>query len=90
MRSQAAVARHIGVTAPELSDVMRGRLSRFSQERLESYLITLGMDIRIVVTPAAPMSNMDEHQHRVSPGTNRAHAPRRGRLRVEVAESLGV
>jgi hypothetical protein len=34
-----------------MSDLARGKLARFSQERLERFLNALGMDVRIQVEP---------------------------------------
>jgi len=34
-----------------VSDLVRGKLARFSQERLERLLIALDMDVRIQVAP---------------------------------------
>ncbi|MBM3908718.1 MAG: XRE family transcriptional regulator [Gemmatimonadetes bacterium] len=45
----AAIALHIAES--EMSDLMNGKLRRFSRERLERYLFLLGMEIRIQVLP---------------------------------------
>lgn len=39
----------LGIPQPDVSDLMRGRLARFSMERLERFLNALNMDIRIQV-----------------------------------------
>jgi predicted XRE-type DNA-binding protein len=52
-RTQGFVARAIGIAAPDLSDLMRGKLTRFSRERLEMLLVKLGMTVHVVVAPAA-------------------------------------
>lgn len=49
--SQADAAGILGITQPDVSDLVRGRLARFSMERLERFLLALGMDIRIQVGP---------------------------------------
>ena len=48
---QKRAASEIGIAESEMSDIMNGKLRRFSRERLEHYLTTLGMDIRIQVSP---------------------------------------
>lgn len=47
--TRQAAATLLGLTPPEVSDLMRGRLARFSMERLARCLNRLGMDIRIQV-----------------------------------------
>jgi predicted XRE-type DNA-binding protein len=49
--TQARAARELAITAPDMSDLMRGKLARFSQERLEQFLTRLGMEVRILVGP---------------------------------------
>lgn len=49
--SQADAAGLLGITQPDVSDLVRGRLARFSMERLERFLLALGMDIRIQIAP---------------------------------------
>jgi predicted XRE-type DNA-binding protein len=49
--SQTDAADLLGITQPDVSDLVRGRLARFSIERLERFLLALGMDIRIQVGP---------------------------------------
>lgn len=49
--TQAQAARLLGTTQPAVSDLMRGKLSLFSFERLMSFLNALGHDVEIVVTP---------------------------------------
>ena len=48
-QSQAAVI--LGVTQPDVSDLVRGRLGRFGIERLQRFLTLLGMDVEVRVTP---------------------------------------
>lgn len=50
-RTQGLVARALGIAAPDLSDLMRGKLTRFSRERLELLLVKLGMTVHIVICP---------------------------------------
>ncbi|GEM_PF-866067 len=54
-QSQAAVV--LGIAQPDVSDLTRGRLGRFSMDRLERFLNALDMDVRIQVAPKRPASN---------------------------------
>jgi hypothetical protein len=38
-----------GIDQPKVSELMRGRLTRFSTERLMAFLVRLGRDVEIVV-----------------------------------------
>jgi predicted XRE-type DNA-binding protein len=49
--TQARAAKAVGIAAPDMSDLMRGKLARFSQERLARFLNALDMDVRIRVGP---------------------------------------
>ena len=49
--TQRQAADVLGIAAPDVSDLMRGKLARFSQERLERFLNSLGMDVRIQIGP---------------------------------------
>ena len=49
--TQAAAARILGVSQPDVSDLVRGRLAGFSVERLSRLLTVLGQDVRILVQP---------------------------------------
>jgi predicted XRE-type DNA-binding protein len=49
--TQTEAAGILGATQPDVSDLVRGKLSRFSRERLEHYLNELDMQIRIQVGP---------------------------------------
>lgn len=59
--SQQKAAEIIGMTQPELSNVLRGRFRGVSQERLLNALRALGHPIRIVIGarsgPATPKGN---------------------------------
>ncbi len=50
---QTAAARLLGVDQPKVSELMRGRLTRFSTERLMTFLTRLGRDVEIVVREAS-------------------------------------
>jgi predicted XRE-type DNA-binding protein len=49
--TQAEAADLLGVKQPDISDLIRGKLARFSMERLERFLNALDMEIRIQVGP---------------------------------------
>jgi predicted XRE-type DNA-binding protein len=49
--SQNEAAALLGVKQPDVSDLVRGRLSRFSIARLERFLNALDLEIRIQVGP---------------------------------------
>ena len=51
--TQRRAADVLGIAPPDVSDLMRGKLARFSQERLERFLNALGMDVHIRVGPRA-------------------------------------
>lgn len=51
--TQRRAAEVLGIAPPDMSDLMRGKLARFSQERLERFLNSLGMDVHIQVGPRA-------------------------------------
>lgn len=49
--NQTRAAEVLGVRQPDVSDLVRGKLARFSRERLEDFLVALDMDVRIQVGP---------------------------------------
>jgi predicted XRE-type DNA-binding protein len=49
--TQAEAARILGITQPDVSDLIRGKLTRFSIERLQRFLNSLDLEIRIQVGP---------------------------------------
>jgi len=49
--TQHEAAELLGVKQPDVSDLVRGKLERFSRERLERFLNALGMDVRIQISP---------------------------------------
>ena len=51
--TQRRAADVLGIAPPDVSDLMRGKLARFSQERLERFLNALGMDVQIRIGPRA-------------------------------------
>ncbi|HEX5071286.1 MAG TPA: helix-turn-helix transcriptional regulator [Vicinamibacterales bacterium] len=49
--TQSQAAKALGIAPPDMSDLMRGKLARFSQERLERFLNALDMDVHIQIGP---------------------------------------
>ena len=49
--TQAKAAKSVAMAASDMSDLMRGKLARFSLDRLEAILLDLHMDVHIVVQP---------------------------------------
>ena len=49
--TQSAAGELLGIKQPDVSDLMRGKLSRFSLSRLERFLNALGLEVRIQVGP---------------------------------------
>jgi predicted XRE-type DNA-binding protein len=49
--TQAAAAELLGMKQPDVSDLVRGKLARFSISRLERLLNALGLEIKIQVGP---------------------------------------
>jgi predicted XRE-type DNA-binding protein len=50
--TQTAAAQLLGIDQPKISELLRGRLTRFSTERLLVFLLRLGRDVDIVVREA--------------------------------------
>ena len=51
--TQATAAEVFGVTQPRISDLMRGKMSKFGLEGLITMLVNGGLDVRLVVTGEA-------------------------------------
>jgi predicted XRE-type DNA-binding protein len=49
--TQRRAADQLGIAAPDMSDLMRGKLARFSPERLARFLNKLDMHVHIQVRP---------------------------------------
>lgn len=49
--TQRRAAEVLAIAPPDVSDLMRGKLARFSEERLERFLNALDMDVQIRVRP---------------------------------------
>ncbi len=63
---QAEAAKIFGVRQPDISKMLRGDFRQFSVERLMRFLVALGQDVEIVVTPHRGRKNTP--QLRVAPG----------------------
>jgi predicted XRE-type DNA-binding protein len=50
--TQTEAARHLGIEQPDVSNLLRGRLRGYSTERLLRFLLLLGEDVQITITPA--------------------------------------
>lgn len=50
--TQAAAAKHCGVTQPRINDLLRGRISRFSLDALVNIASALGKRVRIELKAA--------------------------------------
>jgi predicted XRE-type DNA-binding protein len=49
--NQSAAAKRLGIDQPKISNLLRGRLSMFSTERLMHFLTLLGQEIILTVRP---------------------------------------
>jgi predicted XRE-type DNA-binding protein len=49
--TQSEAAEMLGVKQPDISDLTRGKLARFSMERLERFLNALDLEVRIQIGP---------------------------------------
>jgi predicted XRE-type DNA-binding protein len=47
--TQEEAASILGIAQPKISDLMRGRLTGFSMERLMRFLVRLGKDVQVVI-----------------------------------------
>ena len=52
--NQKRTAQALAIAPSDVSDLLRGKLKRFSQERLERFLNALDMDVRIQIGPRPP------------------------------------
>jgi len=58
--TQAQAGAVLGLAQPNVSNLVRGRLERFSMDKLMEYLMALGQDVRIVLTPVADVEQRGE------------------------------
>ena len=49
--TQVRAAQTLEIPASDMSDLMRSKLTRFGRERLEDFLVRLGIDVHIWLTP---------------------------------------
>jgi len=63
---QIEAAKLFGVTQPDISKMLRGDFRQFSVERLMRFLVALGQNVEIVVTPHR--GRKEAAQLRVAPG----------------------
>jgi len=56
--TQVEAAKLLGTTQPVVSDLMNYKLSKFSMERLFTFLEALGYDVEIVVYPRKKMKKV--------------------------------
>ena len=54
--TQAAAAKLLGVTQPRVSDLMRGKIDRFSVDTLIEMLGHAGASVSVVVTPRSQVA----------------------------------
>jgi hypothetical protein len=50
-RSRQRPGNPLGLKQPDVSDLLRGKLARFSRERLERFLNALDLEVRIQIGP---------------------------------------
>ncbi len=58
--TQRAAAGILGIPQPKVSNLLNGRLSGFSVERLMAFLTALNCDVQIVVTPTEDVEQRGE------------------------------
>jgi predicted XRE-type DNA-binding protein len=54
--TQAATGKLLGISQPNVSALLNGRLDGFSTDRLLRFLNALGCDVRITISPPHPRS----------------------------------
>lgn len=55
--TQVQTAEILGISQPKVSELLRGNLRGFSQERIARFLTALGRDVEIRVRPKPPSRN---------------------------------
>jgi predicted XRE-type DNA-binding protein len=73
--TQTAAAHLLGIDQPKVSELLRGRLTRFSTERLLVFLLRLGRDVDIVVRGGSSRPGNVTGPH---PGAGRDRPPPEG------------
>lgn len=51
--TQAEAARHLGVTQPRVSDLLRGKINLFALDTLVNMLVAVGLHVEVSVREAA-------------------------------------
>ena len=59
--TQKEAAKELGITQPQVSDLKRGKLDRFSIERLFELLNALGRDVEIRIKKKSPRTQREPH-----------------------------
>jgi predicted XRE-type DNA-binding protein len=77
---QAKAAKIAGIAPSDMSDIVRGKLAKFSLDRLNTIILNLGMDIAIRLTPVPEVTQ----SAKASKGTKASQPSRRGRVSVEL------
>ena len=63
--TQQAAAKRIGVSQPDVSNMLRGRFEGFSLERLLGFVRALGSDVEINVKPSVNGHKHKKHEGRM-------------------------
>jgi len=50
--SQKEVSKLLGIDQPRVSDLLRGRFSRFSTDKLLQFLLAFGQNVEIIISPS--------------------------------------
>jgi predicted XRE-type DNA-binding protein len=64
--TQHAAAKRMGVSQPDVSNILRGRFEGFSLERLLGFVRALGSDVEIRVKRPANQGKNKKHEGRMS------------------------
>jgi len=75
--TQVRAAALLGMDQPKVSALLRGRLDRFSIERLDRALRDLGQDVQLTVTSSAKRNARGRLTFRVDPAASRDAAASR-------------
>ena len=93
--SQAAVARRLEITQPRVSDLLRGKIDRFSLDTLTVFLRRLGAEVQVVVRESDDLARLLQRLARTTrAATDAAASTWRGdattRIRTQAEESINV
>ncbi|HEY9792327.1 MAG TPA: helix-turn-helix transcriptional regulator [Candidatus Obscuribacterales bacterium] len=73
-QTQAELAKMLGIPQPQVSDIIKGKISGFSMERIANYLVRLGYEVIVAARPAKaapPRRQKANAKKRVSASTIR-------------------